>query len=139
MLDHSDFIGGPHFEADLIGPSGRLARLHKGGASIPKPTKKELEAQKKQEKQFAQMMRQMSRPIPMPEMPTIPLIPPPVEVPPPPPASQSSSDIEDAEQEARRQSGRRYGFLKTTHAGNTGGYMSSSGATPLGGGRTLLG
>lgn len=29
-------FNGPHFTADLIGPDGKLARLHKGG-SPPKP------------------------------------------------------------------------------------------------------
>lgn len=28
---------GPHFTADLIGPNGKLARLHKGGPPAPAP------------------------------------------------------------------------------------------------------
>lgn len=133
MLDHTDLIGGPHFDRELIGADGRLSRLHKGGGSPPKPTKAQLAAEKKQQEMMMSLLKQQGK-MRMPEMPAIPSIPPPVDTPPPP--SQSSADIEDAQQEAMRQAGRRYGLLKTVHAGNTGGY---GGATPMGGMRTLLG
>lgn len=32
-----EFSGGPHFDRDLIGPNGRLMRLHKGKSRAPDP------------------------------------------------------------------------------------------------------
>jgi len=32
-----DCLNSPHFDADLIGPDGKLTRLHKGGAPAPSP------------------------------------------------------------------------------------------------------
>jgi hypothetical protein len=132
MHDHQDLTGGPHFDASLIGPDGRIARLHKGG-SPPQPTKKEKERQRKNEEMMLKLMQQSAN-VEMPHMPEIPPYPAPMDTPPPP--SQSSADVEDAQQESRRQAGRRFGLLKTTYAGNTGGYGSQ---TPLGGMRSLLG
>jgi hypothetical protein len=37
MLSDSCDFGGPYYEPGLIGPDGRLTRLHKGGAEKPKP------------------------------------------------------------------------------------------------------
>jgi hypothetical protein len=133
MHDHQDLIGGPHFDRTLIAPNGCMARLHKGGGAPPQPTKAEKERQRKNEEMMLKMMQQSAN-AKMPEMPAMPAIPPAVDTPPPP--SQSSADIEDAQQEAMRQSGRRYGLLKTTYAGNTGGY---GGSVPMGGARSLLG
>lgn len=130
MHDHPDTLGGPAFDRDLIGPDGRLSRLCKG-QSAPKQTA----AQKKAEQLNIEMMQKMLKQK-QPEMPhiNIPPAPEPVDIPPAP--SQSSADIEDAAQEARRNAGKRYGLLRTTHAGNTGGY---GGKKPMGGARSLLG
>lgn len=133
--DHQDSMGGPHFEAGLVGANGSLVRLHKGGGGY-KPSKKELADQRRQDREFQRLMAQSSR-VRIPEMPAIPPAPKPEPVPPAP--TPSSADVEDQKQEARRASARRYGFLKTTNAGATGGY---AGAVPLGGGgggRSLLG
>ena len=92
--------------------------------------------QEQQDRAFQKMLAQMSKPVHMPAF-EVPAAPKPVVIPPPP--TQSQTDIEDAQYEARKAAGRRYGFLKTTHAGSTGGYM----ATPLGssnsGGTATLG
>lgn len=130
MLDHPDTLGGPHFDRDLIGPGGRLNRFCKG-QSAPKQTA----GQKKSEELNMQLMQKMlsQKPEKMPNI-SIPPAPPPVDIPPAP--SQSSADVEDADQEARRAAGKRYGLLKTTYAGATGGY---GGSKPMGGARSLLG
>jgi type IV secretory pathway VirB10-like protein len=132
MIDHQDTLDGPHYEAGLV-LNGRLTRLHKGGG-YSGPSKKEKAAQRKQDQMFMKMMAQGSKGVEMPHMPVIPPAPKPEPVPPPP--SQSSADVEDAKSEARRSSAKRYGLLRTTHAGATGGY---AGGTPMGGGRSLLG
>jgi hypothetical protein len=33
MIDHQETLGGPYFQPELIGASGRLSRLHKGGSN----------------------------------------------------------------------------------------------------------
>lgn len=134
LHDHQDAIAGPHFDAGLVSVSGHLVRLHKGGG-VPKQSKSDLRRQQKQDAMFAEMMSQGSK-IKAPEMPVIPAAPKPEPVPPAPTAS--SADVEDAKAEQRRNAAKRYGLLKTTNAGATGGY---AGATPMGGSnqRSLLG
>lgn len=80
-----------------------------------------------QAKQQAALLKQMSSQsqIQMPEMPNIP---PPTPIAPPP--TPQANDVGQAEQEAQSAAAKRYGFLRTTYAGGTGGYMGS----PLGGG-----
>lgn len=80
-------------------------------------------------------MRMMQQGQRSPEMPSVEIPEAPAPVPAPPPPSTSSADVEDAAAEARRASSRRYGLLKTTYAGDTGGY----GAAPMGGRKSLLG
>jgi hypothetical protein len=138
MIDHHDTLGGPHFDTALIGANGKLARLHKGGGGAPpKPSKKELADQRKQDAMFMKMMAGMSKQrVHVPQAPVIPPAPKPEPVPPPP--TPSSADVEDAKKEARRAAAKRYGLLRTTNAGATGGY---AGKTPMGGAsrRSLLG
>lgn len=130
MLDHPDTLGGPYFDRDLIGPDGRLNRFCKG-QSAPKQTATQKKAELKNLELMEKMLNQ--KPEKMPEI-NIPPAPEPVAIPPAP--SQSSADVEDADQEARRAAGKRYGLLRTTYAGATGGY---GGSKPLGGVRSLLG
>lgn len=109
-----------------------------GGPSGPSPeeVKKQEKAQREQERAMARMYAQMSKPVRMPEF-SIPAAPAPIKIPPPP--TQSASDIEDAAYAARKASANKYGFLRTTYAGSTGGWSS----TPLGssnaGGAAALG
>lgn len=110
--DLTAHLDGPHFDAGLIGPTGKLARLHKGGGGkAPKPPKVRM---------------------PKPQKIRIPHIPPPE--PPPPPAQQRAAEVEDAEQQAKRDAKKRYGQRATLLAGETGGY-----GRPLGGDKSLLG
>ena len=134
MIDHQDTLGGPHFDATMISAGGRLVRLHKGGG-YSGPSKKEKQAERKQNEMFMKMMAEGSKQkMEVPQMPAIPPAPKPEPVPPPP--SQSSSDVEDTKMESRRSAAKRYGLLRTTYAGATGGY---GGGVPMGGGRSLLG
>jgi hypothetical protein len=105
MIDHHDSLGGPHFVAGLVGANGQLARLHKGGGGAPpKPSKKELAEQRKQDAMFAKYMSRMAKQrVHVPEPPVIPPAPKPEPVPPPP--TPSSADVEDAKKEARRAGG----------------------------------
>lgn len=132
MLDLPDSLGGPHYDRGLIGPDGRLSRLCKG-QSAPKQTASQKKAEQQQAKMMQQMLKQSSKPIETPSF-TMPEIPAPIPIPPSP--SQSSADVEDADQEAKRAAGKKYGLLKTTYAGATGGY---GGGKPMGGSRSLLG
>ena len=130
MIDGCDFIQYPE-----VGADGRLMSYNFGSPSAG-PSKKEQEAQRKaqekQDKEMRKLMKQMSKQhVPMPAIPT-----PPEPEPIPPVASQSSANVEDAQQDARRQAKRRKGLMATTYAGDTGGY---GGSTPLGGGKSLLG
>lgn len=106
-----------------------------GGPSAEKQRKAD-EAARKQEMAFAKMLAQFSKPIHTPAF-NVPAAPKPVVIPPAP--TRSSSDIADAEAESRKAAAKRYGYLRTTYAGSTGGYM----ATPLGssntGGAAVLG
>lgn len=106
-----------------------------GGPSESEKRKAEEDA-RRQEMAFAKMMREFSKPIRTPSF-AVPAAPPPVKIPAAP--TRSSSDIGDAEAEARKSAAKRYGFLRTSYAGSTGGYM----ATPLGssnaGGAAVLG
>jgi hypothetical protein len=136
MIDHQDTLGGAHFDGSTIGADGRLARLHKGGGGPKGPSKEELRRQREQDKQFAAMMKSMSsQKVEIPPMPVIPPAPKPEPVPPPP--TPSSADVEDQKHQQRRNAAKRYGLLRTTNAGATGGY---AGSTPMGGNsRSLLG
>ncbi len=75
-------------------------------------------------------LKASQKPMEMPEI----AVPPPA-APAPPPPSQTGSDVINAEQEARRQAGKRKGIQSTLLAGNTGGYKPGA----LGGGQSLLG
>ena len=44
MIETFPEIGGPHFDGSLIGPDGRLCRLHKGGAEGMRNLTRGLEA-----------------------------------------------------------------------------------------------
>lgn len=130
MIDLPDALGGPYFDRDLVTRYGRLTRFCKG-QSAPKQTA----TQKKAELKNLELMEKMLNQKPE-KMPSINIPPPPDPIAIPPTPSQSSADVEDADQEARRAAGKRYGLLKTTYAGNTGGY---GGSKPMGGARSLLG
>ena len=107
-----------------------------GGGPSAAEQEKARKQQEAQDKAFQKMLAQMSRPVQLPAF-SVPAAPKPVAIPPPP--TQQRADIEDAQYEARRAAAKRYGFMKTTYAGSTGGYM----ATPLGssnaGGAAVLG
>jgi hypothetical protein len=84
--------------------------------------KQQLKQQQRQEAMMEKQAQEMANI----QMPAIPAAPAPVTTPPPP--TQMSADIQVAEDQARRAAANRYGFMRTTYAGNTGGYMGS----PLG-------
>ena len=135
MIDHHDTLGGPHFDARMIGADGRLARLHKGGGAA-KPSKAELKKQARQDAMYEKMMAGMSKQSRA-EIPTVTIPPAPKPEPIPPAPTPSSADAEDMKQQTRRTNAKRYGLLRTTNAGATGGY---AGSTPMGGNsRSLLG
>jgi hypothetical protein len=124
-VEHPDFLGGPHFEPDLVF-NGRLTRLCKG-AKAPQQTAAQKKAERLQLKLLRQQLKQSAEGIEMPsiEIPEAPASP-------PPPPAAVSSDVADAEQEARRKASKRTNFGSgTLFAGETGGY--------LGGNKTLLG
>lgn len=125
MMSDMDFDG-PFFEPGLIGPDGRLARLHKG-AKPSGPSASQIAMEKKQrelvEAQLAEMERQ--RNLPTPEAPKpLPQLSPAV--------MQSSADMAQAEADARRAALKRTAPARSTiFAGETGNV--------LGGRRTILG
>lgn len=124
-----DFIPGPHFEPGLIGPDGRLVRLHKG-AKAPQQTSQ----QKRNERLQEQLLRKQLKESQNFEMPELPAAPPVLPAPPPPTAT--SADTVEAGRYARRQAGKRTSAGRSTiYAGETGGYRTAS----LGGGKSLLG
>lgn len=113
-----------------IAPNGRPAALHFGGRGrgpSEADMRKERERAKKQEQKFMrELQKSLDQPIHIP--------PPP---PPPPPApTRAASEVEQAEQDKRRQAAQRKGMRSTLLAGETGGY---AGSTPMGGAKTLLG
>lgn len=114
-----------------------VASLYFGGGGAPQMTEAEKRKQHQMELAQKHQMASMSAGIKMPDI-KIPDPPAPVTI--PPPASQSSADVEDAQTEARKASAKKYGLMKTTYAGNTGGYGGFMGS-PLGAGagKSLLG
>lgn len=118
-----------HIDLPEIGPRGIPMRLcFGGGGKGPNATeiRKERERAAKQEQKFMRQIQQNSQKefhIPTPPKP-------------PPGISQSSADVQDAEQEKRRQAAKRQGLKATLIAGETGGY---AGESPMGGQKTLLG
>jgi hypothetical protein len=78
-----------------------------------------------QEELMKAQLESASHPIEFPELPAAEPMPPP-----PPPPSSTSQDVTEAEQEARRQAGRRLSPGKRSIlAGETGGYRNGGTAT----------
>jgi hypothetical protein len=127
MNDHIDTFGGPHFDPGLIGPNGRLSRLHKGPK--PKgPSPSQIALEKKQlqlaNAQLAEMERQRLMPTPEAPKPMPPLA---------PPTASGSADEEQAAADARRKS------LKRTAPGRSTIFAGESYGSQLGGRKTILG
>lgn len=127
MNDLYDILGGPHFEPGMIGPDGRLSRLHKG-AKKQKPSASQVALEKKQaqlaDAQLADMERQRLQPTPEAPKP-LPAI--------APPTATGAADEDQAAADARRKALRRFSPGRATiFAGETGG-------TALGGKKTILG
>lgn len=128
-FDHPDCLGGPHFDRDLF-CGGRMTRLHKG-ASVPKQTKSQKQAERLQLQLLEKQLNAGEMEMPEFSVPEAPPAPPPAA----PPAS-ISPDTTDAEREARRKSARRLNSgTGTIFAGETGGYSGAG----LGGKKTILG
>lgn len=127
MIDHPETLGGPHYDPAMIGPSGRLARLHKGAPKPKGPSAAQIELEKNQLKlikeQLAEMERQRLQPTP--EAPkALPAM--------APPTSTNSADTAQAEADARRKSLRRMAPGRSTiFAGQT--------SAAVGGRKTILG
>lgn len=121
-----DFLA-PTFDSSVIGPNGRLSRLHKGPEGPKDPTKQQLELEKTQldftKSQLAELERQRSMPITQAPKPLAPL---------PPPTNQSSADSEQAAAAARRQSLRRKAPGRST-------IFAGESAGAIGGQKTILG
>ncbi len=107
-----------------------LALLQSGGGKAPQQSSKSKQAEKLQIALMKSQLAASKKPIEMPEMP----VPEPAAPPPPPPPAQTSSDQINAEQESRRQTGRRKGIQATM-------LTKPKAANPyaLGGTATLLG
>jgi hypothetical protein len=128
MNDLPDTFGGPHFDPGLIGPDGRLSRLHKGAPKPKGPSASQIALEKKQaelaDAQLAEMERQRLQPTPEAPKPLPPL---------PPPSSTGAADEEQAAADARRKAAKRMAPGRSTiFAGETSG-------SSLGGRKTILG
>lgn len=126
MIDHPDTIGGPYFDRDMIGPNGRLSRLHKGEEPKgPSANQKRLESE--QLKMVREQMKELERQrnLPTPEAP-------PGLAPLPPPITANSADAAQAEADARRRSLKRTAPARST-------IFAGESASPLGGRKTILG
>lgn len=117
---------GPFFDPGLIGPNGKLSRLHKGG-SASGPSASQIKLEKKQfemaDAQLAEMERQRNMPTPEAPKPLPALA---------PAVAQSSADTAQAEVNARRSA------LKRTAPGRSTIFAGES-ANTLGGRKTILG
>ena len=87
-----------------------LALLQSGGGKAPQQSSKSKQAEALQLKLMQAQLKASQKPLEMPAMPTMVSEPAPI---PPPPPTQTSSDVINAEQEARRQTGRKRGIQST--------------------------
>ena len=128
MNDFHDTFGGPHFDPGLIGPDGRLSRLHKGASKPKEPSRAQIELEKTQQRladeQLAEMERQRLMPTPEAPKPLPPL---------PPPSSTGAADEEQAAADARRKA------LKRMSPGRSTIFAGETSGSSLGGRKTILG
>jgi hypothetical protein len=119
-MRYSEFSFGPYFSADLVGPDGRLTRLHKGGGVGDGGVGAMMaQNQKNFEAQMALMKQQADQKIPDP-----PKYDPQSAAP-----TSSNADVAASEDQARRDAAKRRSMQAAVVAGET----------KLGGQRTLLG
>jgi hypothetical protein len=121
-----EFLGGPDFDPGLVGPNGKLCRLHKG-PKPQKPSAQQLKLERQQialvNAQLAEMERQRLLPTPEAPKPLASVA---------PVVTQSAADMEQAAADARRAALRRNAPARNTiFAGESGGN--------LGGRKTILG
>jgi hypothetical protein len=107
-----DTYGGPHFEPGLIGPNGRLARLHKG-ANQEAALREQRLGREQSARQFAESMRRADQQLELSKSITIP------EYKPPAPPAAVGIDAIEAGRGYRRNARRRFGVTRSIQAGET--------------------
>ncbi|HEY1081758.1 MAG TPA: hypothetical protein VGE29_05820 [Prosthecobacter sp.] len=114
-----DTFGGPHFDPGLIGPNGKLSRLHKGSGGDGGMKKMMAQSERHFQQQLAMMREQAER-----VSPAAPKFDPQAAGP-----GQSAAEVADAQDQARRDAAKRRGSRQSILAGEN----------TLGGKKTLLG
>jgi hypothetical protein len=109
MLDVLHVLGGPHFDADLIAPNGKLARLHKGGstAGANKEARLGREQSARQFNEQMALMKQQNANSEAQQQAALEAAKRPVNEPPP---TSSTADTLDAATAARRMASKRKGM-----------------------------
>ena len=125
MNEHPESTGGPHYDPDMIGPDGRMARFHKG-QKAPEETAAQKRAAKLQEQLLTAQLKQIKKgsEVTMPEAPPAP-------GPVSPPPTQTANDVSQAQMDARKQAAKRKGLLRSVLAGEQRPAQTMGGSTML--------